>query len=157
VPAITWTGCLFCGKVPSSDRPQTQYSPGHLVGLGNCDSSVSGRAPRSLCDRFAKTYPTRIAELRKKRTHYLAFLKFPESMRKSFSTTKVVEAINGQLEIMGRNSGGHFHSEDTLKFKLGMAIFSLEEGHWRAGARGADSKIKDRPGAFQSICQPSVG
>ncbi len=61
-----------------------------------------------LCDRFAKSYPTWIAELRRKRPHYLAFLQFPESIRKSFSTTNVVEAINGQLEIMRRNSGGTF-------------------------------------------------
>jgi transposase-like protein len=84
-----------------------------------------------LCDRFAKTNPTWIMELRKKREHYLAFLKYPEYMRKSFSTTNVVEAINGQLEIMRRNSGGYFHSEDTLKFKLGLAVTSLENGKWR--------------------------
>ncbi len=51
-----------------------------------------------ICDRFSKSNPTWIAELRKKREHYLAFLKYPEYMRKSFSTTNVVEAINGQLE-----------------------------------------------------------
>jgi putative transposase len=59
-----------------------------------------------LCDRFAKTDPTFIGELRKKRQHYLAFLHCPESIRRSLSTTNVVEAINGQLEIMRRNSGG---------------------------------------------------
>ena len=56
-------------------------------------------------------------------------------MRKSFSTTNVVEAINGQLEIMRRNSGGYFHSEETLKFKLGLAVSSLENGPWRTIAR----------------------
>jgi putative transposase len=84
-----------------------------------------------LCDRFANTSPSWIAELRKKREHFLAFLKYPEYMRKSFSTTNVVEAINGQLEIMRRNSGGYFHSDDTLKFKLGLAVSSLENGKWR--------------------------
>jgi len=39
---------------------------------------------------------------------YLAFLKYPECMRKSFSTTNVVEAINGQLEIMRRNRAATF-------------------------------------------------
>jgi hypothetical protein len=48
--------------------------------------------------------------VRKKREHYLAFLKYPEYMRQSFSTTNVVEAVNGQLEIMRRNGGGYFHS-----------------------------------------------
>ena len=42
-------------------------------------------------------------------------MKYPEYMRKSFSTTNVVEAINGQLEIMRRNSGSYFHSENNVK------------------------------------------
>ena len=92
------------------------------------DVEVGNRAFEELCDRFADTYPTWIGELRKKRSHYLAFLQYPDSMRKSFSTTNVVEAVNGQLEIMRRNSGGYFHSEHTLKFKLGLAISSLEAG-----------------------------
>ena len=103
-----------------------------------------------LCDRFAKAYPTWIAELRKKREHYLAFLKYPESMRKSFSTTNVVEAINGQLEIMRRNSGGYFHSEETLKFKLGLAVSSLENGRWRTTARSFASAIPQLNALFQS-------
>jgi len=88
-----------------------------------------------LCDRFAKTSSRFIAELRKKRPHYLAFLSFPETVRRSFSTTNTVEAINGQLEILRRNGGGYFHSEETLKLKLGLAISSLEEGRWRSPGR----------------------
>jgi hypothetical protein len=88
-------------------------------------------AESSLTDNVTSPFP---AEPRR-REHYLAFLKYPESMRKSFSTTNVVEAINGQLEIMRRNSGGYFHSEETLKFKLGLAISSLEDGRWRILAR----------------------
>jgi putative transposase len=83
-----------------------------------------------LCDRFAKVYPTWIPELRKKREHYLAFLKYPEAIRPYFASTNLVEAVNGQLEIMRRNSGGYFHSEDTLKLKLGLAVTSLENGKW---------------------------
>jgi putative transposase len=114
------------------------------------DVEVGNRQFEELCDRFAKAYPSWIAELRKKRTHYLAFLTFPESIRRSFSTTNVVEAINGQLEIMRRNSGGYFHSEDTLKFKLGMAISSLEEGRWRAGSRTFFSVLPQLNAMFQS-------
>jgi transposase-like protein len=100
--------------------------------------------------RFAKAYPTWIGELRKKREHYLTFLKYPESMRRSFSTTNVVEAINGQLEIMRRNSGGYFHSEETLKFKLGLAISSLEDSRWRTVARSFASAIPQLNALFQS-------
>ena len=111
---------------------------------------VGHRQFEDLCDRFAKSYPTWIAQLRKKREHYLAFLKYPDSMRKSFSTTNVVEAVNGQLEIMRRNSGGYFHSEDTLKFKLGLAISSLEDGRWKKGCGTILSALNQLNAMFQS-------
>ena len=114
------------------------------------DVEVGNRQFEELCDRFAKSYPTWIAELRKKREHYLAFLKYPDYMRKSFSTTNVVEAINGQLEIMRRNSGGYFHSEDTLKFKLGLAVSSLENGVWRSVARSIAAALSQLNAMFQS-------
>lgn len=103
-----------------------------------------------LCDRFAKTYSSFIAELRKKRPHYLAFLSYPESIRRSFSTTNQVEAINNQLEIMRRNSGGYFQSEETLKLKLGLAISSLEEGRWRSPGRSVCAVLHQLNAIFQS-------
>src|SRR6266581_1339009 len=114
------------------------------------DVEVGHRQFEELCDRFAKTYPTFIGELRKKREHYLAFLKYPESMRRSFSTTNVVEAVNGQLEIMRRNSGGYFHSEDTLKFKLGIAVSSLEQGKWKSLAKNIAAVLHQFNAMFQS-------
>jgi transposase-like protein len=95
------------------------------------DIDVANHQFDELCVRFATTYPTWITDLRKKREYYLAFLKYPESMRTLFSSTNLVEAINGQLEIMRRNSGGYFHSEDTLKLKLGLAVSNLQNGKWR--------------------------
>jgi putative transposase len=83
-----------------------------------------------LCKRFEKHYPTFIAELRKKRDHYLGFLKYPDPIRRSLSTTNAVEAVNGQLEIMRRNSGGYFQSDETLKLKLGITVTSLENVRW---------------------------
>ena len=103
-----------------------------------------------LCNRFAKTYSSFITELRKKRPHYLAFLSYPESIRRSFSTTNIVEAINGQLEIMRRNSGGYFHSEDILKLKLGLAISSLGEGRWRSPGRSICAVLHQLNAMFQS-------
>ena len=114
------------------------------------DVEVGNRQFEELCDRFSKPYPTWIAELRKKRQHYLAFLKYPEYMRKSFSTTNLVESVNGQLEIMRRNSGGYFHSEDTLKFKLGLAISSLENGRWRIAAHSITHVLPQLNAMFQS-------
>lgn len=114
------------------------------------DVEVGNRQFEELCDRFAKSYPSWIGELRKKRSHYLAFLKYPEYMRKSFSTTNLVEAVNGQLEIMRRNSGGYFHSEDTLKFKLGLAISSLEDGKWRIANHRIFSVLPQLNAMFQT-------
>ena len=114
------------------------------------DLELANHQFEELCDRFAKANPTWIAELRKKREHYLSFLKYPEYMRKSFSTTNVVEAINGQLEIMRRNSGGYFHSEDTLKFKLGLAIASLENGKWRNANQRIYAALMQLNAMFQS-------
>jgi putative transposase len=98
------------------------------------DPDVANHQFEQLGDHFAKTCPGWIADLRKKREHYLAFLKYPEAMRRPFSSTNLVEAINGQLEIMRRNSGGYFHSENTLKLKLGLAVLSLENGKWNRSA-----------------------
>src|SRR5204863_946414 len=94
-----------------------------------------------LSQRFESRSSVFIREIRKKRQHYLAFLNYPESIRRSLSTTNVVEAVNGQLEIMRRNSGGYFHSEDILKLKLGLAVSSLEQGRWKAPGRSICSVL----------------
>ena len=84
-----------------------------------------------LCQQLAKDSPSFIAELQKKSKHYLVFLAYPEGLRRSFSTTNAVEAVNGQLEILRRNNGGYFHGEDNLKAKLGINLERLENGRWR--------------------------
>ena len=111
---------------------------------------VANQQFEQLADRFAKNSPAFIAELRKKRRHYLAFLNYPENIRRSLSTTNVVEAINGQLEIMRRNSGGYFHSEQTLKLKLGLAVSSLEQDKWRTLARNIAAALNQFNAMFQS-------
>jgi transposase-like protein len=92
-----------------------------------------------LCNDFEKAAPHFIKQLRKKRRNYLVFLNYPDEVRKTLSTTNLVEAVNGQLERMRRNNGGYFHSEHVLKLKLGITINHLENGTWRrvAGQVGA--------------------
>jgi transposase-like protein len=115
----------------------------HLSKTDNTEFQQRWRAVRStwdeqvgitqfdeLCQRFQPSYPTFVAELRKKRDHYLAFLKYPDALRRSLSTTNVVEAVNGQLEIIRRNSGGYFQSDDTVKLKLGIIVTALENRRW---------------------------
>lgn len=110
---------------------------------------VGARQFEELCDRFAESSPTFIAELRKKRDHYLAFLKYPEPIRRSLSTTNIVEALNGQLEILRRNSGGYFQSEDVLKLKLGIAISSLEAGRWNRTAAAVEGVLHQMNALFE--------
>lgn len=95
------------------------------------NAEVAASQFEDLCQHFESRSPTFVREIRKKREHYLAFLNYPDPIRRSLSTTNVVEAVNGQLEIMRRNSGGYFHSEETLKLKLGLAVSQLETGSWR--------------------------
>jgi transposase-like protein len=92
-----------------------------------------------LCQDFEKASPAFVSELRKKREHYLVFLRYPESLRRSFSTTNAVEAVNGQLEIMRRNNGGYFHGIDNLKAKVGITLDRLENGRWRRVAGAVSS------------------
>jgi putative transposase len=111
---------------------------------------VGNQQFEQLCDRFGNNYSSFIAELRKKRQHYLAFLPYPETIRRSLSTTNVVEAINGQLEIMRRNSGGYFHTGEILKLKLSLAIASLEDGRWKTPSRTISSVLPQLNAMFQS-------
>ena len=70
-------------------------------------------------------------------------------MRRSFSTTNVVEAINGQLEILRRNNGGYFHGEDNLKAKLGMNLERLENGRWRQPGVAASAALPQLNAIFR--------
>jgi transposase-like protein len=92
---------------------------------------LAGAQFDDLCQAFENSSPAFIAELRKKRDHYLQFLRYPETLRRTFSTTNPVEAVNGQLEIMRRNNGGYFHGTDNLKAKLAMTLNRLENLRWR--------------------------
>jgi putative transposase len=105
------------------------------------NQEVASAQFEDLCQRFQHPYPSFIAEIRKKRDHYLAFLNYPDSIRRSLSTTNIVEAVNGQLEIMRRNAGGYFHSEETLQLKLGMVITQLESGRWRRTASSVQNAL----------------
>jgi putative transposase len=103
-----------------------------------------------LCQRFEPRSATFIREIRKKREHYLAFLPYPDALRRSLSTTNVVEAVNGQLEILRRNSGGYFQSTETLQLKLSLAVSQLETQRWRIVASSVYSALDQFNALFQS-------
>ena len=105
------------------------------------DSELGASQFEDLCQACEKDSPSFVAELRKKREHYLAFLRYPEQVGRSFSTTNAVEAVNGQLEIMRRNNGGYFSSADNLKARLGITIQRLENGRWSRLAASISSAL----------------
>jgi transposase-like protein len=114
------------------------------------NAEVAATQFEDLCQHFQSRSPTFLREIRKKRDHYLAFLNYPDAIRRSLSTTNVAEAVNGQLEIMRRNSGGYFHSEPTLQLKLSPAVSQLETGRWRRVAASAQSALDQFNAIFQA-------
>jgi transposase-like protein len=58
------------------------------------DAEVGATHFEELCQRFEKSAPTFVKELREKRNHYLFFLNYPDGVRRTLSTTNAVEAIN---------------------------------------------------------------
>jgi transposase-like protein len=104
----------------------------------------------ALCEHFAPSYPSFTAELRKKREHHLAFLRFPERVRRSLSSTNLLEAIDGELEVLRRNSGGYFQSEESMKLKLGLILGSLESGRWRRTAAAIESALDQLNALFEA-------
>jgi len=94
-----------------------------------------------LCQTFSEAAPTFTELLAKKRDHYLAFMRYPHSIRRTFASTNAVETVNGQLERMRRNNGGYFHSDNVVKLKLGITIDYLEQGRWRRPAATTRSAL----------------
>jgi transposase-like protein len=150
---------LVKGLFPSADHQlcivhMQRNAKSHLSKIDNAEFQLRMRTLKAcwddkaasaqweqLCERFESSYPTFVAELRKKKEHYLCFLRYPLSLRRSLSTTNLVEAVNGQLERIRRNNGGYFHSEDALKLKLGIALAFLESGSWRRVAVAVTSAL----------------
>jgi transposase-like protein len=114
------------------------------------NAEVGGTQFEELCQRFEKSAPTFVKELREKRPHYLFFLNYPDGVRRTLSTTNAVEAVNKQLEILRRNSGGYFHSEETAKLKLGIAVTSLESGRWRSVAASVTAALDQFNAMFEA-------
>ena len=137
-------------KSPLSKTDATEFNQ-RLRALKTAWSpEVAAAQFEDLSQRFESRSSVFIREIRKKRDHYLAFLNYPDTIRRSLSTTNVVEAVNGQLEIMRRNSGGYFQSQDTLKLKLGLAVTQLETGRWRRAATSVQNALDQFNALFQS-------
>jgi len=86
-----------------------------------CDTFEEGLAfyNKNIIDKFKDKYPTFIKHLNKRKEEHMAFLKYPEAIRKHIYTTNPVESVHSSFEKMRIKKGGFFQSMDTLN----VAIF----------------------------------
>ena len=85
--------------------------------------------------RFEARCGTWIGYLRRHRRQLLAFLGYPSRVRASWATTNTAEAVNGQLKVLRRNTGGWFQSKRSLECRLALAVSQLHHGRWKSPDR----------------------
>ena len=74
----------------------------------------------SVNSRYAK-------ELDSKRDNYLAFVLYPEEVRRHVYTTNIVESVNAGLEFMRLELGGYFPSLKSLEVNLFIQFSNLND------------------------------
>ena len=62
---------------------------------------------------------------------YLAFLGYPEEVRRHIYTTNVVESLNAGIERMRLDLGGYFPSQECLEVNLFIQVVNLQDRWWR--------------------------
>jgi putative transposase len=70
-------------------------------------------------------------EYRALKTNYLAFLNYPQQIRKYLYTTNAVESINSGIEKMRIDLGGYFPSLRSLEVNLFIPFINLQHRWWR--------------------------
>ena len=119
------------------------------------DPELGARRFEDLCSQFEDRYGTWIAYLRKNRRCLLAFLGYPSRVRASLATTNTAEAVNGQLEILRRNSGGYFQSRRSLQCKLALAVRQLHEVRWKSPVRTVCAELPALQALFRQRFEDS--
>ena len=68
-----------------------------------------------------------VKQYEKKTDNYLAFIGYPEEIRKHIYTSNVVESVNAGLEMMRLELGGYFPSIRTLEINLFIQLSNLND------------------------------
>jgi transposase-like protein len=71
---------------------------------------------------------------------YLAFLEYPQEVRKHIYTTNPVESVNGGIELMRLELGGYFPSQRALEVNLFIQVVNLQDRWWRRPVPGVRAK-----------------
>jgi transposase-like protein len=84
-----------------------------------------------LCQVVKEEYRGWGQRLEEKAPHYLAFLDYPQGVRKHIYSTNPVESINAGLERMAVELGNYFPSERALEVNLFVQMANLQDKWWR--------------------------
>ena len=77
---------------------------------------------------FVRTYnPEYAQQIERQKENYLAFLKYPEEIRRHIYTINIVESINSGIELMRLKHGGYFHSYKMLETNLFIQLSNLHD------------------------------
>lgn len=68
-----------------------------------------------IINNFKIKYPTYIKYLDSKKEEFLAFLHYPEKIRKFINNTNPVESVHSSFEKQRLKKGGFFQSMDVFK------------------------------------------
>ncbi len=68
--------------------------------------------------------------LQEKAEHSLAFLGYPQDVRRHIYTTNVVESLNAGIEQMRLELGGYFPSQDCLEVNLFIQVVNRQDRWW---------------------------
>jgi putative transposase len=86
---------------------------------------------QGLWDKLVKVVgsinPKYAKELESKRDNYLAFVQYPEEVRRHVYTTNIVESVNAGLEFMRLELGGYFPSLKSLEANLFIQFSNLND------------------------------
>lgn len=88
-----------------------------------------------LLDQLRPQNRSFVDHLQQRKSHYLAFMKYPNSIRGHIRSTNLPEGINNLIETIRRNSGGHFHSQREARIKLKLLVDQLYQGRWKSPNR----------------------
>ena len=79
---------------------------------------------------FKDKYSTYMNYLNSKKEEFLAFLHYPETIRKLINNTNPVESVHSTFEKQRLKKGGFFQSMDTLNIALFIATDKLNNS-WK--------------------------
>ena len=95
----------------------------------SCDTFEKGLAifNEDIIKKFKNQYPSYMKYLNSKKEEFLAFLKYPDTIRKLITSTNSVESVHSSFEKERLKKGGFFQSMDILNVALFIVTDKLHK------------------------------